>query len=98
MEVPMQSAIEEIILINQKATMRMVGVGSRETLARWIRKGLFPLPIKIGCGQLRWIKAEIEAWIRKRMNDRLPAASSGTPVRPARHAPLDNRQGSLLDV
>jgi predicted DNA-binding transcriptional regulator AlpA len=57
-------------LITQKAVMKLVGIGSRETLDRWVRRGLFPLPIRVGGGRLRWVLAEVEAWIEARKTDR----------------------------
>jgi predicted DNA-binding transcriptional regulator AlpA len=53
----------EQALLNQKQVMRMLFVGSRETLSRWVRQGLFPPPIRIGGGQLRWLRSEVDAWI-----------------------------------
>lgn len=59
-------------LITQKEVMKLLGVGSRETLDRWIRQGLFTPPIRIGGGRLRWVLAEVEAWIEARKAERSP--------------------------
>lgn len=53
-------------LLDQKTILRMIGIGSRETLSRWIRHGQFPAPIHVGGGRLRWLRSEVEAWIADR--------------------------------
>jgi prophage regulatory protein len=53
-------------LLDQKTILRMIGIGSRETLSRWIRHGQFPAPIHVGGGRMRWLRVEVEAWIADR--------------------------------
>ena len=55
---------EPQILLTQRTVMVMIGIGSRETLARWMRRGQFPRPIKVGGGGLRWLPSDIETWLR----------------------------------
>lgn len=54
---------DDSTLLTQRAVMAMVGIGSRETLARWMRRGQFPRPIKVGGGGLRWLPGDITAWL-----------------------------------
>jgi prophage regulatory protein len=80
-------------LLDQKTILRMIGIGSRETLSRWIRHGQFPAPIHVGGGRLRWLRVEVEAWIADRAvardtergapsrETRRVAARTGTGVR-----------------
>lgn len=62
-------------LITQKDVLRLACIGSRETLSRWIRRGLFPPPIHVGGGQLRWVSAEVEAWLEERKAERIQRRS-----------------------
>lgn len=66
----MNLSMHPLKLLNQKEAMRLVGVGSRETLDRWVRRGLFPPPIKVGGGRLRWVPAEVEAWLEAKKRER----------------------------
>lgn len=45
---------------------------SRSTIRRWVRRGLFPQPIRLGERVLGWIEAEVDQWMRERI-----AASRG---------------------
>lgn len=54
---------EERVLLTQKEVMRMVNVRSRETIARWVKQRIFPKPMVVGNGQLRWLRSEIREWI-----------------------------------
>ena len=42
---------------------------SRSTIRRWVARGLFPQPVKLGENVVGWIEAEIDAWIRERIAD-----------------------------
>lgn len=56
---------EPAVLLTQKQVMRLVGIGSRETLSRWVRRGQFPPPIVLAGGGLRWLRSEVENWITR---------------------------------
>jgi len=56
----------DLDLITQKSLMRLLDVRSRETLARWIRKGQFPPPLVVGGGRLRWSASEVKDWMQSR--------------------------------
>ena len=40
---------------------------SRSTIRRWVKRGLFPRPVRLGECVLGWIEAEIDQWIRERI-------------------------------
>ncbi len=40
---------------------------SRSTIRRWVKRGLFPRPIRLGERVVGWIEAEIDQWIRERI-------------------------------
>ncbi len=44
---------------------------SRVTIWRWVNKGLFPAPRKIGIGigQNAWLQEDIEEWLSKQFGD-----------------------------
>lgn len=43
---------------------------TRQHIARLIKQGRFPAPIKLGIGTNRWIAAEVDAWFVQRMAER----------------------------
>jgi prophage regulatory protein len=43
---------------------------TRQHIARLIKQGRFPAPIKFGVGTNRWIASEIDAWIAQRKAER----------------------------
>ena len=43
---------------------------TRQHIARLIKQGRFPAPIKLGIGTNRWIASEVDAWFIQRMADR----------------------------
>ena len=84
------------VLLNQKQVMRLVNIGSRETLSRWVRRGLFPIPLRVGGGRLRWLEIEIIEWIARRAAARKSADAVSQKVvgsprkrKVARTAPAD---------
>ena len=40
---------------------------SRSTIRRWVKRRLFPRPIRLGECVLGWIEAEVDQWIRERI-------------------------------
>lgn len=54
---------------------------STSTIYRWIEKGLFPKPIKIG-GMARWRKADYDKFVETAIKLR-----DGTRLRPPGHRP-----------
>ena len=83
-------AQEPPILICQKTVLRLVSIGSRETLDRWVRNGVFPAPIRIG-RQLRWLRAEVMDWIERRANTRLGSSRTTTEVQPRHRRQVQKR-------
>jgi prophage regulatory protein len=43
---------------------------TRQHVARLIKEGRFPAPIKLGVGTNRWIASEIDEWIGQRKTER----------------------------
>lgn len=43
---------------------------SRSTLWRMVRRGSFPEPLNISPGRVGFVDAEVELWIRERVNKR----------------------------
>ncbi|WP_424139216.1 helix-turn-helix transcriptional regulator [Roseomonas chloroacetimidivorans] len=56
---------------------------TRSSIYRRMRAGVFPLPVDLGGGQVRWWQSEITAWKRDRPRTRLmpppklPEAAAG---------------------
>lgn len=42
----------------------------RSTLYALIKRNLFPKPVKIGNRSVAWVKSEVEAWIREKIEIR----------------------------
>ena len=50
-------------------------VGLRKTaLYRMLREGRFPRPVRLGSKTVRWVSAEVDAWMRDRLVERDRAA------------------------
>lgn len=44
---------------------------SDSTLDKWIKRGLFPRPARIGGGKARgWLESDVDAWIESQMAGR----------------------------
>ncbi|WP_276313481.1 AlpA family phage regulatory protein [Ochrobactrum sp. A-1] len=43
---------------------------SRVLLAMMAKEGKFPCPVKIGAKRIAYVRAEVEAWIEARINER----------------------------
>lgn len=52
-------------ILRLPAVMAMLGV-SKPTIYLWIKRGAFPVPIKIGPKASGWLLSEIENWIAER--------------------------------
>ena len=53
------------LLLRGQDVQQLIGV-SRVTLWRMTRSGDFPQSIRIGARSNRWLRSEVEAWIRLR--------------------------------
>lgn len=40
---------------------------SKTTIYDDVKKGLFPAPIPIGANRVRWVEAEVDAWIQAKI-------------------------------
>lgn len=58
-------------------------VNNRVTLARRIRRGEFPAPIRVGVRNVAWIKAELDAWEEARRAERSAARNLAKPANAA---------------
>ena len=67
-ENPEQQDGPPIRLLRMSEVQARTGL-SRSTIRRWVARGLFPQPIKLGENVVGWIEAEIDAWIRERIAD-----------------------------
>lgn len=47
---------------------------SRQTIWRWVARGLFPQPVKLGPNTTRWSRAELDAFEAARLDGRGKAA------------------------
>lgn len=56
-------------ILRLPSVLTMIGC-SKPTLYSWVRKGVFPAPLKIGPKATGWLLSEIEAWVAARANDR----------------------------
>ena len=52
-------------LIDRQEVERRVGL-TRSTIYDAMRRGDFPLPLKVGPKAVRWRSSEIEAWVESR--------------------------------
>jgi len=62
-------------LLRRAEVMDRVGL-SKSTLYSRISAGTFPKPVTLG-SSVRWVEAEVEAWISERVSERDHAAESG---------------------
>jgi prophage regulatory protein len=62
--------------IRPREVLRMIGV-SRTTLWRMVRDGLFPAPVRITKRNRGYVLAEVEAWMRGRVEPQ----ANGTELR-----------------
>lgn len=56
-------------LLKKKEVLQLTGM-SNGTLYAMVKSGEFCLPIKLGARSIRFVEAEVAAWIEKRMSER----------------------------
>ena len=56
------------IIIRRRAVEASVGL-SRSTIYLRISKGTFPKPVSLGGRSVGWLQAEIDDWIKQRIED-----------------------------
>lgn len=49
-------------LLRERDVCKIVSVG-RSTLRRWVSKGTFPPPLRIGSSAIRWKLSTVQKWI-----------------------------------
>jgi len=52
-------------LLRVRDVLTRIPVG-RATLYKWMNKGAFPQPLKLGGGIVAWRQSDIDAWIESR--------------------------------
>ena len=52
-------------LLNRAAVLARLGI-TKTTLYRWMREDGFPAPLRCGARCVRWVEAEITAWVQSR--------------------------------
>ncbi|MHB8384297.1 MAG: helix-turn-helix transcriptional regulator [Candidatus Binataceae bacterium] len=60
-----QTQLSETLLTREEVRAR-VGNPSRATLWRWVARGIFPQPLRLGLRKLAWRESEIDAWLADR--------------------------------
>lgn len=55
--------------ITIKDVLSKLRLKSASTIYRWIDKGTFPAPVKLGLSS-RWVEAEVDAWMKEKENAR----------------------------
>jgi prophage regulatory protein len=53
-------------LLRLAEVKRMTGL-STTTIYEWGNKGMFPKQIKLGGNTVAWVKSEVQAWIRQKL-------------------------------
>ncbi|GAA0694664.1 AlpA family phage regulatory protein [Dyella marensis] len=65
-----------------KDVLQKLNMKSASTIYRWIDKGKFPAPVKLGLSS-RWVESEVNAWMKEKENDRPGAQAPQDPARAA---------------
>jgi prophage regulatory protein len=52
-------------VLSNKEVIRKASL-SRSTIYDYIRRGIFPAPIKIGLKRVGWLESEVDDWLDKR--------------------------------
>jgi len=42
---------------------------TKATLYVWMKKGVFPRPVKFSSKNVKWIAVDVDAWIMKKINE-----------------------------
>jgi predicted DNA-binding transcriptional regulator AlpA len=63
-----KSTTPDINFLSYKQIAARIGNPSRETIARWIRHGSFPKPVRLGAvgGRIAWRETDIVEWMTTR--------------------------------
>lgn len=59
----------ELKHLTLKQTCRVVGF-SRWAIARMVKIGKFPKPIKIGCRRIAWLEEDLKEWMEQKKKER----------------------------
>ncbi|MDR5743244.1 AlpA family phage regulatory protein [Caballeronia sp. LZ029] len=64
------------VLIPRRRVTELVGLERSAIYAR-VARGEFPRPVRIGSDAVRWVEAEVVAWIEQQINASREAAQRG---------------------
>lgn len=64
------------ILLTPEETARLIGISTR-TLYRWDLRGRVPEPVRPTEGTTRWVREDIETWVRNGCPERSRDQQSG---------------------
>lgn len=65
--------LDEIVYIKINEVRRLTGL-STATIYRRMSESDFPKQVPLGKGCVRWVEAEVKAWVRKKMEQARQAA------------------------
>ena len=57
-------------LLTLRDLVKVLGVGSPQSIRRWVKNGRFPRPIKTGPRVTRWLNKEVTDWLQDKMENR----------------------------
>lgn len=43
---------------------------ARSTIYKYVKQGVFPAPVSLGCRAVAWVEGEVAAWIAARIRER----------------------------
>lgn len=70
--------MSDLELLTRQQVEKLIGI-KRSTIYKLMREGVFPEPIKISGGTVRWPKAELETWVNSRPRARGERACHNHP-------------------
>ena len=66
---PTDQKVQSMVIMRLSAVSEATGI-PRSTLYLYIKKNEFPKPVKLGVRSVGWIRAEVDEWLAKRMEQR----------------------------
>lgn len=79
---------EDVALISLKDAVKLTSL-SRAMINRYRADGKFPQAVPLGEKRVAFVRSEVVAWLRERIDMRGRVQRSGSPIKPAAN---DNRQ------
>ena len=63
-----------IQMLTMREVLDTIGIRSNTTLNQMIRRDGFPKPYIISQGKRHWVESEVQAWIRRKMDEQRQSA------------------------